>query len=135
MQGYIGSPYTECRPECYGDRDCPAGRPACFYGICKNTCDGACGAGADCNLRGLTPVCSCPRDMTGDPFISCRPFTKGSLSSSTILSSDNFIFSLKQKIFALLIHAARMPNAIRDTTTLTKNVRCVRACPDTLEIR
>lgn len=79
LKGYIGSPYTECRPECYGDVDCPSNRPACFYGVCKNTCDGACGVGADCNLRGLTPVCSCPRDMTGDPFISCRPFTKGSL--------------------------------------------------------
>ena len=34
---------------------------------------------ADCNLRGLTPVCSCPRDMTGDPFVRCRPFTKEDL--------------------------------------------------------
>lgn len=33
------------------------------------------GINADCNLRGLTPICSCPRDMTGDPFVSCRPFT------------------------------------------------------------
>lgn len=40
---------------------------------------GACGIGADCNLRGLTPVCSCPRDMTGDPFVRCRPFTKEDL--------------------------------------------------------
>lgn len=30
-------------------------------------------------MRGLTPVCSCPRDMTGDPFVSCRPFTKEDL--------------------------------------------------------
>lgn len=77
--GYIGSPYTECKPECYGDVDCPANRPACFYGICKNTCEGACGVNADCKLRGLTPVCSCPRDMTGDPFVRCRPFTKQDL--------------------------------------------------------
>lgn len=78
-KGYIGSPYSECRPECYGDSDCPSGRPACFYGICKNTCEGACGVNADCNLRGLTPVCSCPRHMTGDPFVSCRLFTKRKL--------------------------------------------------------
>ncbi|XP_055715790.1 delta-like protein B isoform X1 [Phlebotomus papatasi] len=78
-KGYIGSPYTECRPECLGDRDCPQGRPACIYGICKNPCEGACGVNADCNLRGLTPICSCPRDMTGDPFVSCRPFTKEDL--------------------------------------------------------
>lgn len=40
--------------------------------ICLRT-----GVNADCNLRGLTPICSCPRDMTGDPFTSCRPFTPG----------------------------------------------------------
>lgn len=127
-----------------------SGRPACFYGVCKNPCDGSCGknffyiwtlltsfsfviksckscyktiqhlqllcisqvlahapflemfltlhfwncfdsnrytfvsifktgVNADCNLRGLTPICSCPRDMTGDPFVSCRPFTPGKL--------------------------------------------------------
>ncbi|XP_063698652.1 neurogenic locus notch homolog protein 3 isoform X1 [Culicoides brevitarsis] len=78
-KNYIGSPYTECRAECYGDVDCPGSKPACIYGICKNPCDGACGVGADCNLRGLTPVCSCPRDMTGDPFVRCRPFTKEDL--------------------------------------------------------
>lgn len=87
-KGYIGGPYTECRPECYGDVDCPSSRPACFYGICRNTCDGACGVGADCNLRGLTPVCSCPRDMTGDPFVSCRPFTKGKCFESELRESN-----------------------------------------------
>jgi hypothetical protein len=71
---YFGNPTIECRAECYGDVDCPGSKPACFYGVCKNPCDGACGVNADCNLRGLTPICSCPRDMTGDPFISCRKF-------------------------------------------------------------
>ena len=65
---YIGSPFTECRPECYGDVDCPSSKPACIYGICKNPCDGACGINANCNLRGLTPICSCPRDQTGKLF-------------------------------------------------------------------
>lgn len=80
-KNYYGNPTVECRAECYGDRDCPSGRPACFYGVCKNPCDGACGVNADCNLRGLTPICSCPRDMTGDPFVSCRPFTPEDLCS------------------------------------------------------
>lgn len=61
------------------DRDCPPARPACVYDVCKNPCIGACGVGADCNLRGLTPVCSCPIDFVGDPFVSCRPFTKEDL--------------------------------------------------------
>ncbi|XP_055543234.1 nidogen [Wyeomyia smithii] len=78
-KGYIGSPYSECRAECYGDSECPPGRPACIYGICKNPCDRSCGFNANCKLKGLTPICSCPRDMTGDPFVSCRPFTKEDL--------------------------------------------------------
>ncbi|XP_031625930.1 neurogenic locus notch homolog protein 1 isoform X2 [Contarinia nasturtii] len=81
-KNYFGDAYNgECRAECYGDRDCPSGRPACIYGVCKNPCDGACGRNADCNLRGLTPICSCPREMTGDPFVSCRPFTPQDLCS------------------------------------------------------
>ncbi|XP_068900468.1 adhesive plaque matrix protein 2 isoform X2 [Tenebrio molitor] len=78
-KNYFGNPLSSCQPECYGDSDCPSGRPACFYGICKNPCDGVCGVSANCELRGLTPICSCPRDMTGDPFISCRPFDKRDL--------------------------------------------------------
>nr|CAI5820430.1 unnamed protein product [Callosobruchus analis] len=73
-KNYFGNPYSSCQPECYGDKDCPSHKPACFYGICKSPCEGACGVGANCELRGLTPVCSCPRDMTGDPFVRCRPF-------------------------------------------------------------
>ncbi|XP_055307559.1 protein jagged-1-like isoform X2 [Sitodiplosis mosellana] len=80
-KNYFGNPLVECRAECYGDRDCPSGRPACIYGVCKNPCDGACGVNADCNLRGLTPICSCPRDHTGDPFTRCRPFTPEDLCS------------------------------------------------------
>ncbi|KAJ3650628.1 hypothetical protein Zmor_016716 [Zophobas morio] len=78
-KNYFGNPLVSCQPECYGDSDCPSGKPACFYGICKNPCDGVCGVSANCELRGLTPICSCPRDMTGDPFISCRPFDKRDL--------------------------------------------------------
>ncbi|CAG9854642.1 unnamed protein product [Phyllotreta striolata] len=71
---YFGNPHVSCKPECYGDVDCPSSRPACIYGICKNPCEGECGEGANCELRGLTPVCSCPKDMTGHPFVRCRPF-------------------------------------------------------------
>lgn len=31
-KNYFGSPFVECRAECYGDSDCPASKPACFYG-------------------------------------------------------------------------------------------------------
>lgn len=32
-EGYFGSPYTECRAECYSDGDCPSFKPACIYVI------------------------------------------------------------------------------------------------------
>ncbi|CAH0548908.1 unnamed protein product [Brassicogethes aeneus] len=78
-RGYFGNPYSSCQPECTSDGDCPRSKPACFYNSCKNPCDGVCGIGANCELRGLTPICSCPRDMTGDPFTMCRPFTSQDL--------------------------------------------------------
>lgn len=73
-EGYFGNPYSGCRAECLSHGDCPSNKPTCIYNKCKNPCDGVCGVGANCELRGLTPVCSCPRDMTGDPFVRCRPF-------------------------------------------------------------
>ncbi|KAI5642548.1 Bm8 interacting protein 2d-4 precursor [Phthorimaea operculella] len=73
-RGYFGDPYRICTPECSSDGECPSYKPACVYNACINPCTNACGVNADCNLRGLTPVCSCPRNMTGDPFTYCRPF-------------------------------------------------------------
>lgn len=61
------------------------------------------GVNADCNLRGLTPVCSCPKTHTGNPFVSCRPFTPGNQSinnnnnNSSIDISNIQIFELDTK--------------------------------------
>lgn len=71
---WVGNPYVSCRPECTTHSECPSDKPACLYQKCMNPCDGVCGINADCNLRGITPVCSCPKHMTGNPFVSCRPF-------------------------------------------------------------
>ncbi|XP_029178983.1 neurogenic locus notch homolog protein 3 [Nylanderia fulva] len=71
---WVGNPYVSCRPECTAHSECPPSKPACLYQKCVNPCDGVCGVNADCNLRGITPVCSCPRHMTGNPFVSCRLF-------------------------------------------------------------
>lgn len=72
---WLGSPFTRCYAECTVDGDCPGGKPVCSYHKCSNPCENACGINANCELRGATAICSCPRDMTGDPFVSCRPFT------------------------------------------------------------
>ncbi|KAI5751389.1 hypothetical protein M8J77_007046 [Diaphorina citri] len=74
--GYLGDPYTSCRAECLAHSDCPTDRPSCLGNKCMNPCAGQCGINAKCEVRGATPICSCPRDMTGDPFVRCRPFDK-----------------------------------------------------------
>lgn len=71
---WVGNAYVACRPECTTHSECPAAKSACLYQKCINPCDGVCGVNADCNLRDITPVCSCPRHMTGNPFVSCRLF-------------------------------------------------------------
>ncbi|XP_046465435.1 neurogenic locus notch homolog protein 3 isoform X1 [Neodiprion pinetum] len=71
---WLGSPYVACRPECTYHSDCPQSKPACLNQKCANPCEGVCGINANCQLRDITPICSCPKDMTGDPFVSCRPF-------------------------------------------------------------
>uniref|UniRef100_A0A0K8SUK5 Protein lin-12 n=1 Tax=Lygus hesperus TaxID=30085 RepID=A0A0K8SUK5_LYGHE len=81
-QGTFGDPYSSCRYECESHYDCPSGKPACSAGKCIDPCatPGVCGEFADCHVKErTTPVCSCPRDMTGDPFIRCRPFVKEDL--------------------------------------------------------
>ncbi|XP_067015307.2 adhesive plaque matrix protein 2 [Anabrus simplex] len=78
-EGYIGNPYGNCRPECYTHSECPTSKPTCFYGKCMDPCKGACGQNANCRVRGEVAVCSCPRNMTGNPFQYCRPFTKQDL--------------------------------------------------------
>ncbi|KAK9510972.1 hypothetical protein O3M35_005636 [Rhynocoris fuscipes] len=79
--GTFGDPYSSCHLECESHYDCPAGRPACSAGKCIDPCaQGVCGINADCRVKErTTPVCSCPRHMTGDPFVSCRPFEKADL--------------------------------------------------------
>ncbi|XP_014209634.2 neurogenic locus notch homolog protein 3, partial [Copidosoma floridanum] len=80
-KNWLGNPLISCQPECTQHSNCPAGKPACLYQKCVDPCEGTCGTNANCELRDVTPVCSCPRDKTGDPFVFCRPFTDEDLFS------------------------------------------------------
>jgi len=77
LQNYHGDPYVSCRAECVTSGDCPSSRQVCQANKCIDPCNGVCGINANCRVRdGTTAVCSCPKDMTGDPFVHCRPFEK-----------------------------------------------------------
>lgn len=38
---------------------------------CKDPCLGSCGVNAECRVVSHTPMCVCPSDYSGDPFIQC----------------------------------------------------------------
>ena len=66
-----GDPYQGCRPECIINSECSQNL-ACIQNKCKDPCVGTCGSGADCNVYNHIPICSCPSDWTGNPFIQCQ---------------------------------------------------------------
>ena len=39
---------------------------------CVDPCPGTCGFNAQCDVINHSPVCSCPRPLTGNPFILCQ---------------------------------------------------------------
>ncbi|XP_050739992.1 sushi, nidogen and EGF-like domain-containing protein 1 isoform X2 [Eriocheir sinensis] len=72
---YQGDPYSRCYAECTSHDECGSTR-ACVRLRCVDPCIGACGIGADCKVSRHQAICSCPKTHTGDPFKSCRAFTR-----------------------------------------------------------
>ena len=70
MRGYFGDPYTQCRPECVTNSDCPANR-ACANLKCIDPCPGTCGLQARCQVVNHIPTCTCKQGYRGDPFTQC----------------------------------------------------------------
>lgn len=74
LPGYFGIP-PSCRPECLVNSDCEQSK-ACMNQRCQNPCDNTCGQNALCIVRNHNPICSCPVQYSGDPFVSCFPMSK-----------------------------------------------------------
>jgi hypothetical protein len=68
-RSYIGSP-PACRPECTVSSDCPQNK-ACYNQKCADPCPGTCGSNAKCHVINHSPICSCPANYVGDPFVRC----------------------------------------------------------------
>ncbi|XP_029715052.2 serine protease 27-like [Aedes albopictus] len=69
--GYDGDPLVACtRNECLDDVECSKNYE-CQQGRCVDVCSGPCGINAICTVRNGIPVCSCPKNMNGDPFVRC----------------------------------------------------------------
>lgn len=72
-KGFFGDPLLACRPQCVLNSECPHNK-ACINNKCEDPCAGACGVNAQCECVNHFPVCYCPVEHSGDPFVSCYPF-------------------------------------------------------------
>lgn len=82
---YHGDPFVGCRPECTINDECSSSK-ACLRNKCVDPCPGSCGLGAICEVHNHIVICTCPQDMTGNPFVFCRPFE----SKKDSLNTGNF---------------------------------------------
>ena len=87
VAGFLGAPPT-CRPECTVSSDCPLTQ-ACSNQKCVNPCPGSCGFRAICNVVNHNPICGCPPELTGDPFVQCVPRRKISCFSSPVTNESS----------------------------------------------
>lgn len=71
-EGYHGDPNLGCRPECIYNTDCPLDK-GCQRNKCINPCINTCGVNAICDVINHIPMCTCPKSMSGNAFIECRP--------------------------------------------------------------
>jgi len=67
--GFINQP-PNCKPECVVSAECAPER-ACVNKKCVDPCLHTCGIRAICTTKNHSPICTCPRTMTGDPFVEC----------------------------------------------------------------
>ena len=91
--------------ECYKLSDCDfdkqcQGTPGRCIDPCTNNVDTGrppCGVNADCVATRYKAICSCPKTHTGDPFVSCRPFTLADLCNPNPCGPNAFCEPGKDK--------------------------------------
>lgn len=70
-ESFFGSP-PNCRPECLVSHECASDK-SCSRQKCVDPCPGTCGTSASCTVINHSPMCSCNKGFTGDPFTRCVP--------------------------------------------------------------
>lgn len=70
LPNYINAP-PNCRAECSTNYHCMSNM-TCVNQHCINPCMNTfCGVNANCHVENHTPICECPKNHTGDPFVEC----------------------------------------------------------------
>jgi hypothetical protein len=71
-KNYFGDAKQGCTPQCVVNSDCKVSE-ACDNHVCVNPCSKEpCGINADCRVIEHRPVCTCGKDLIGDPLIQCH---------------------------------------------------------------
>ncbi|KAF2352424.1 EGF-like domain, partial [Trinorchestia longiramus] len=80
-------------PACQVSEDCPENL-ACYQGRCTNVCElvKPCGTRALCEMINRSPICSCPKSLTGDPYIACKEFDKPRCQNDLECDADEGCF-------------------------------------------
>eukprot|EP00095_Tigriopus_kingsejongensis_P004181 maker-scaffold47_size466558-snap-gene-3.38 protein:Tk04181 transcript:maker-scaffold47_size466558-snap-gene-3.38-mRNA-1 annotation:"hypothetical protein TcasGA2_TC011986" len=90
-EDFQGDAYSRCFTECTEHNMCSESQ-ACIKFRCLDPCYSLdkepCGVGSNCEVKNHKPICSCPRGFTGDPFVSCREFTRNDLCTPNPCGAD-----------------------------------------------
>lgn len=101
LPNFFGAP-PNCRPECVTNSECSSNL-ACINNRCTDPCPGSCAYNAQCNVINHIPICSCPRDYIGDPFVSCQPAPPRKINKYAVK------FKLKSLITLSIVLTAKPP--------------------------
>lgn len=116
VSGFLGAP-PACRPECTISSDCQL-TEACSNQKCINPCLGSCGFKAVCHVINHNPLCSCPPEMTGDPFVQCL------IKRKTFPDTFLFIAKYRLETYAFkIVNDVSFNNHIFFLSTSTCNTR------------
>ena len=87
LEGYFGQPPL-CQPQCLRNSDCLKDQ-ACINSKCRDSCTGACGTNAQCNVLNHIPKCTCPKNFNGDPYDQCFQKPIEQIEDSKPIGIDN----------------------------------------------
>lgn len=133
---YFGDPYTDCRPECVMNSDCPKTK-ACRNMKCQDPCVGVCGRNAECHVTNHSPYCSCFAGFTGNPSTACHEIqrrTTSCLSTNLTLIYFTNIFDRLQNPQFTPIHVFHRHAALTVNVGMLMSMPCAHVIRTTSEV-
>ena len=116
IKGYVGDPFSSCRPECTQNNDCPT-NSECKNEKCVNPCTGFCGNNTVCSVSNHVPSCHCRQGYMGNPSVSCK-LSKILFITEMFMTWFHQFINCKMLIFALVHKITLLNSWCFDSKTL-----------------